>query len=1019
MKKTKKKPSDIQSSPSNIDLLARVMANGPSVFLANSKRHPLVDHQPATTFRFAHLLLALRPSKEVMPLLARAGAESGIGHDVGKVEASNQDYLSRKALEINAAIEPDLAADVSAEALRGVDEVFSGPYHEELSWMCMNRRERLRVARSAGQRRGEAGSSLDHPSALAAYAVRWHHRTDWRQKKDAKGKSLGVEVARPTLGDIEAELRLSFTEKGRNALDEMEAFHNMANIILKASAAKGEKLFSALMEAQKNDSSATEESLELLANFQSVLSSLAAETPGFKEDVEELPIPPYQYIGKADEDLPSSIARGGQRKLVLFLLIEADRWASSLSKEQLAHLMENPLDPAWSAGVDHSVKTGRWQEMVREQAPAFAASSLRAESQVEVAKKAASFHFSVVEGDTGVGKTSIALLWAAHGEKDRSLSVALPMQDHVINLFSTALVPVPSQENPTPISDLARLAGLKSLDAGTVLTAEAIYGGRRQDYVSTDDMAEKPLLSAEMSFLTWDRLLSPQYERRQFSEFMAHLFSDLVLDELQDLSQLPLMVIALGEVLYMRRVLAGAGRTLLQTATHPMAIYHAMGLGKIDQAADGGFKYADFVHFSPRNLLAEAHQDVFTYLAVDMRKEEWGSDSLETIRTLAALQGVELKLYDLLVSTNTIKDCRAMAKLCIPSHLRNKKFSMLAHSQTGPLDKRQMVRTATAEFGTKKEAGGILFSSLMMIASHQINSSRLVRAAGLPFMDAQGDGRHGRSQGKGDNPVVFVLDDKSKNVFSHVAFGYQRLHLLWCDFLKEKFGVPGGVRLTRRQFMHLYDGFMARADVMAAFLEGLLQRLEGSAESLAAWFPMRSGSSKGKNGGSIKKGGFRERSYPTTAMAMDLQGNAAGHGGHLPKENLLSASWGEASALRQAGNQGGKGLLKKCLSKSGYRIESGSFLGSGPEAPLAYSLRNPNTANVHKEYAKSVALAADTTGRGARRELDKKLVYLTAVGLLPHTEAESWVRALAEQEITEEELLAYQAKLRWSGWTKE
>jgi hypothetical protein len=973
---------------------------GLALILANTKRHRLSAHQAAVAFRAAHILASLGIREDVARRLAIALAYATIRHDEGKVEASTQYYFMWKigTEEVYAEY-----TETSAEADRGEVGDFEGPYHEEISLLRMTTRP-IEFSRNV--------DVLDSEAELAKYGVRWHHRAHAKQDK----KSYKYILARESVYEIEAHLRENMGKLGEVDA-EMDAFNDLADKILRQSSLEFMGLCSPLVGSP--DSDVFTFFMEAVKKIENSLSE-----GGDKPRLNSLnAVPSYQFVGGGHSNLQDNLRRGGERKLLMFILIAADRWASSLSLQELEDAMKNPLSPIWKASLGDELSTGRWQRMVSDNSGQYSNGSERAAAHVRATSSAAESHFTVLEGNMGVGKCSMALLWAAMGKIPRRLTFALPMQQHVANVFATA-IPSPNHENEK-LSDMERLVGSRLNDPDFLLTAEAIYGGERQSFYGPEESKDAyRLMSADISFVTWDRLLSPQYERGQFDEFLSLITSDLVLDELQDMISIPKIFFAIGELLHMRRILKKGGRTLLMTATHPTVIYKHFGMGVFatDKSGKTIFKYDPFVKFIGRHELEEPHDEEFSASFLELGDFKWEASAIENIEKRASEHGVHIKLDDLMLSTNKIRNARRSAMKLLPDKVAAGKFTMIAHSETTPKDKKVIVKAATGHFGGVEDVEGILFSSLMMIASHQLNFKYLIRSVGLPFMDSQSIGRLMRFKGKDGGVALFVNSANDSNMFRKGSFGYKELHERWKNFIKEELGTKDDVKLSRMKFMGLYDKFFEQRGSIEAFERGFLDQIEDVEKILANWFPMKLTAlkkSKPRNGqndgfGQNSNKGFREGSFVATAAAFDIFGEAAGDDGHVPKDDLLSADLRKGTALKSAlKDKKARAILIKNLEKTDFEISPYGNIGTWPEAPLAYSSINKKTGRLDSRLSKLIRASATSSNVS----LDENLIYLTGVGLMPITEFQTWMDSFSKVDKTVVE--EYQTKIRAWHWSKK
>ncbi len=927
-------------------------------YIANKQGQKTYHHNAAVSIRSFHILKLLDPDfsleentyKNIAQHLSQGLAEGTIRHDEGK-------YIIDFASYMKSVNDPDPSNDDSAEASR----IFIGPYHQEISWYLLTRSISMPNITTKIRQSNNNLSIKD----ISGYSIYWHHAAD----VDEKGN-----IKRNSMAQIEKAIFLRSDGKERSD-SEFESFLNIVDQGLKASS-------SIMLKHMSNFNHPIAKDYSAVANH--YISN------GFSLIECDRNTPVYQH--EADNNDLIDCIKGGIKKAVLFILKEADHWVSSLSKDELEYLLENPLDSKWNSEINKFPSDGNWQNKITSLFDNI--KDQRTKKQFEAASKASNYHTSFMEADTGAGKTAISLFWAALGDKPRNLCFALPMQDIVTNVYKTSLG---IDERTAQQSDLKRISGINYGE----ITAEAVFAGERQ--FQQGDIENNPLLSSDICFVTWDRLLSPQYEKRQFSEFMRCLFSDLIIDEPQDLLGLPTMLPALGELLFMRRLFKGVGRTLIMTATHPWPVYELMGIGsghngvyQLDKNKYGYIK---------RNELMETHQDKKLYSALSFDN----TPSLAEIFAKAEqVIGKAVDTKDMIVSTNRISQAIDFALEFIPNHIKNDIFSMVAHSGTSPKDKKMAVLKALDEYGTLEPAFGMLFTALMMITSHQINCKSCTRELGLPHHEIQAaTGRAGRKAGKECGVVIFYTTKHTDKVFNNTAVGFHELHKLWTKHIISLLGKP--IWFTNREFtMVAYDDFMSKPESYNAMKKGINNKLKDALEKLKIWFPVKGiiGSGVGLNG--QKRGGFRENGKLFTAAIFNPTSDIFTKGlKHLPIDDLMNESdWMEICMMQDAMDKEGRKEASKVLIKEGFTIDNkgnvhGSWFGKRVEMPLAISLLDESN-KFNTDFSQKLKTKAQEKMKDDKKEGS---IYIRGIGLVTVETARKIKDTLIKSENTEQKLI--------------
>ena len=983
--------------------------------LANVKGHRLDYHQAAVCFFLFKLLKRLSPREDYHPQgsifgaspatsLLVACAEAALCHDVGKCCRAFQKYINH--LMGLAAKKKDTIGEISdlldPESL--TVKRFKGPYHQEISFVLLATSDTPAKDRKY-LASGHLSSNQDiKPSDLSVYGVYWHH--------EARVENNGGQMERNTIAKIKEAACIG----DRNDFDHLVQDGSM---ITKASA-------SCFLQILDKITKTDQQQDFIVKAFRDVACGLSeGGLRGFDYANWDLPIPSYQDGG---EDGRWKASRGGMKKLALHLLIEADRKASSLSNEQLVDLCENGIDPDLVWPNDDNTGTP-WQEGVAAKTENMEKGN-RERLQMQAAKKMANSGkpIAVLEGDPGAGKTAISLmssvfLYEASSRKvRRNLVLALPEQGQVTNVFTTITE-----------RDLARLTGTPEV-AGKEITVEGVFGGSRQHDSHPEN--SRPLVSSDVSILTFDRLLSTHYERKQHREFMHTLFADVVLDESQDLLKIPKMVIATAEFIFMRKLLRGAGRVIVTTATLFPALLEELGLGKIDNYSflmDG----EDVVKIS-RGELAEVHKDGIIFIAVPggfkngALKTPIGAASFlsnlrlyieETLKTHGLKAPADL-LRDTMLSFNLIEEAiyAGIPKVIDDWAGPEKTTSMIVHSNLPARHKKELITGALREFGGHGDAAGTVFSASLLAASYELNFLNGIRVTGLPCVDAQTIGRIMRLIGKVGGLFVHVVEDYNlaSSIFSEKLAGFLDLHRGWDRWLLKNLTIPK-IMTKREYFTEIYDSFIFSKEAVKAGISGLRGKLgkEGAyyqvAKDLSKWYPVKFQSTKAKpkstnglaNSQSAKESkgdkGFRGTSKLATAAVFSVtdQNGQPTASGYLRGKDLLSLSDTRlVEALTNATRPKSKArkdlMGDSCsalIKDSNFDINAYRAFGYDESSPFFLSAIKQSDSSLHRGYESALGGLSE--------------VYLTGIGVMSE-EAAKYIIGQFRQSLSYADSCAYE-----------
>jgi CRISPR-associated protein Cas1 len=527
------------------------------------------------------------------------------------------------------------------------------------------------------------------------------------------------------------------------------------------------------------------------------------------------------------------------KRLMLGILIEADRSVSSLAPSVLIEYVQ----------ADYNSTTKEW----------FGISNAGSIGKPPLFEKKCSYHdeqqlnlVSTLVGkttvacgiDPGEGKTSIGILWWLELNKkrikQRPLVIALPRQHQTMGLFQTIQ------------KDLLRILGKNKV------TIEYIFNGKVQGANYQREEDEYDLLKSDINILVFDRLLSPNYERRQHSEFMFSLNADLILDEFHEFTMIPTMIQPLREILNIRKTYVDS-RTLLLSGTPDPSLLEVLGLNPID-------------HLVTRDKISvfKERKIKFQTKAIDQLVFAMqGRRSLFSFPTVQETQEEFCRVYD---PSNEIIHSK------FTDHQKNEKIAKILENYG---------EFGSAQFPVK--------SSKMLQSSYDISFEFGELVSSLPNIDSQTLGRINRHGHYNENATVVFYIPNESSVYTENRLGFSKLHKSWVKYLENAIGLERD--MTYREFMtDVYDRFWKnKGNVAESIQEIRRQKQEVDRDVLDAWFPIRfviakNETEKAKNEGNVRgyrKSGFRGVSCPISACRYDKNGDRVGQ---LVGDDLLTIS---------------------------------------------------------------------------------------------------------------------------------
>lgn len=917
-------------------------------FLANSKRQRLEVHLAGVAIRVLEIFDSLCPEKISKDEVDSTGLNhdvmrkqrarlrsfvfwAGLLHDLGKVDSTFQDFLKSK-FRVQTEVESEESAFPDAEydrrKLTGNRREFVGPFHNELSWLILNSIEKklfsegeggqeatglvVSISRVLGAQEHDfcfrrSSKKVDAHEAESKRPFRdyvmmpvyWHHPLNSSENDRRKPRFENVGKLLGAFGSEEgrADTLLSLLTNARKIL------------LLALEAVKANKRF-----ANIGTGINLEQVEQLLDDPRSGLNSL--------EDLEEHAAPFFYPAtlpgaGLSNEGQNPNVEWrrtrkvSWQQKLVLHLLVEADRQISQLSPEILSSYLnggdikfsiQNPLNVLPPLNIHESQQNER------------------AKAQYSVASRLAKSRISVCAADPGAGKTAIALMTHALSANTndlnsfRRLFIALPQQQQIDGLYSTIL------------KDMRRLSF-------SGITVEGVYNGQRQYPVQESEEAKSlgpRLLEADIVLLTIDRLLSPSFSWRQ-DEVMALLNGNVVFDEFHAISYIDRAIPAFLDFIEMKKFCHGGGFLLCLSGTPNPALLRIANLPE-----------AGLPGFVGRTELPPVHDETSKFHVVQSQE---GQDASVTLSSKTDLPD------DTLVAHLKLIDSQRHFVL-LSKHIQK---CMLVHSAFTDHRRKKLVSEVLCSYGSRQSSKGIVVSAKMLNASFDLNFKNLHNIVHTADFDCQILARKNRHGGKPNGSVFFYLTGESnrgdRSIFSENKFGYLEHHKTWNEHIKEVLGNEPKDLSHRDAMVSLYDDFWNQQSNLLGFLRPLLQAtIDGQNYLHEYWIPTRQ--SKANRNQTMQgdlcnpsSANFRGSSLCATAIriddlhrcltqltGVDLLSEGSPHYQDLLREKTLSI-------VSNSTNQSRVNANGFTFHKSIFKHAAGKYiLGRSAELPLIWSI---------------------------------------------------------------------------------
>jgi len=503
--------------------------------------------------------------------------------------------------------------------------------------------------------------------------------------------------------------------------------------------------------------------------FKELYSSSETDSPEFDKE---------EYSRYSSKDWESTAIC----KLSLYILIEADREVSSWGKLGLSRYLSGQ-----KISIDSRENFVSLGEIID--------SGERTTKQLDLAERMSKNKFSVAGVDCGAGKTSVALLWKKSLDSKRKTVFALPMQRQIAAMHESVL------------GDGSRIFG----ESFNKLEVQASFNGRVQ-FCNKRDSESVNIGESDINIISFDRFLSPNYNRRQFNEMVGLLRSDIVLDEFHSFIEIPSMIVSLKTILLIRSWI-NTGKTLFLSGTPDPAL--------IEYLFKGNKEFSKEKNIYSRSELPEVSLSKRLYVYKDERPKIIKNDSLFV--------------------TNRVYD--AQAEYLINKSEKNSKPSFLIHSKYRDNDLKDKVKDLLSRFGRGSSDTSTIFAAKMLSASYNISRKNAYIGISLPNTVVQYLGRVDRFGDRSGGEVVFYKDPIASKIYTKkseknpnsAGWGetYEKFHNYLSRVLEE------AVEMTAREAnISLYDNFWDVGNIHKAVQE-LSDYVDIECKRLKAFYPKK------------------------------------------------------------------------------------------------------------------------------------------------------------------------------------
>lgn len=415
---------------------------------------------------------------------------TGVFHDIGKLDANFQNYLKTK-LDNNNKIDADISYEVQIETDDKMDDKYSStnyPRHQELSWAMLN---------LATYEEDKKSHKL-----LLQYVVYWHHAKTFRTYTSASDFTHVNKILN------NSNLKLSdLITSSNNFLTEIK------NLMLQYSYGYNELM---------------------VKYFDNTDSDSPTEIPKFQ----------VTQIFKTDETTRHSLFKNSLNHLLRSILITADRKISKLTENELTTHLQNQTLSSLIEDVN-STNSKELLDGIELMIHSFnnkeGSDINRNKLQDQTALKLAQIDdIAILSGPAGVGKTKIMLQWLKEKKNVDKVYIIMPRTSICFSLYNELK------------DDYLKFEEGKRNVKMQLITGDDKKEYYDNCELTIDD--EKKYFDANIIVTTIDQVLMRMLSHNSIDVFLDVMKSTLIFDEFHEFLEQSAILMLFAQMMYIKRM---------------------------------------------------------------------------------------------------------------------------------------------------------------------------------------------------------------------------------------------------------------------------------------------------------------------------------------------------------------------------------------------------------------------------------------------------------------------------------